>query len=153
MVKKYLIHAILIVHESTREIYKQHVQASLDGWDVTKKHQVHLSHKTWQNLTDTDTCENIRLIEPCIYYGYYKIFSKGQEIMAIHHNLLLQGFVVLQCDDPEWCLVDEFLQTVLFHPVIHLAMKNYCFYNPLINLWSNTLHWHCTWISYSYLFI
>ena len=80
---------MLIVHENTHEIYKQHVQASLDDWDVAKKYQVHLSHKTWQNLTDIDTCENIRLIQACIYHDYYKIFSKGQKIMAIYHNLPL----------------------------------------------------------------
>ena len=42
-----------------------------------------------QILMDTNTCENIRLIQACIYHDYYKIFSKGQEIMAIHRNLLL----------------------------------------------------------------
>ena len=39
-------------------------------------------------LTEINTCENIRLIQACIYYGYYEIFSKGQQIMAIHHNIL-----------------------------------------------------------------
>ena len=79
MVKKFInvIYSILIVHENTHEIYKQRVQASLDDRGVTKKYQVHLSHKTWQNLTDTDTCENMRLIQACIHHGYYKIFSKG----------------------------------------------------------------------------
>ena len=76
-------------YESTHEIYKQSVQASLDGWGVAKRDQVHLWHKTGQNLTDIDTCENIRLTQACIYHDYYKIFSKGQEIMAIHHNLPL----------------------------------------------------------------
>ena len=46
------------------------------------------NNKTWQNLTDIDTCENIRLIQACIYHGYYKIFSKGKWITAIHHSLL-----------------------------------------------------------------
>ena len=78
-----------MVYENTYEIYKQIVQASLDNWDAAKRYQVHLWHKTWQNLTDIDTCENIRLIQACIYHDYYKIFSKGQEIMAIHRNLLL----------------------------------------------------------------
>ena len=35
-------------------------------------------YKTWQNLTDIDTYENIRLIQACIYYGYYKFFSKSK---------------------------------------------------------------------------
>ena len=73
---------MLIVHENAHEIYKHCVQASLDDWDVAKKYQVHLWHKTWQNLTDIDTCENIRLIQACICHDYYKIFS-----MAIHHQL------------------------------------------------------------------
>ena len=71
MVKKCLNHVILIVYENTHETYKYCVQASLDGWDVAKKYQVHLSHKTWQNLADTDTFENIRLIQAFIYHGYY----------------------------------------------------------------------------------
>ena len=75
--------------QTMHEIYKPCVQVRLDGWGVAKKYQVHLWHKTWQDLTDTDTCENTRLIQACIYHDYYKIFSKGQEIMAIHHNLLL----------------------------------------------------------------
>ena len=87
--KEYLIHAISIVHETTHEIYKQRVQAGLDGLDVAKKYQAHLWHKTRQNLTGIDTCENIRLIQACIYHDYYKIFPKGQETMAIYHNLLL----------------------------------------------------------------
>ena len=77
MVKKCLIHAILILHEITNEIYKHCVQASLNGSDITKKLQVHSWHKTWQNLTDTDTCEDIRLIQAYIYHDYYKTFSKG----------------------------------------------------------------------------
>ena len=36
------------------------------------------------------------------------------------------------------------------HPGIHPAMKSCCCYNHLLNLWSNTLHWHYTWISCSY---
>ena len=51
---------------NTHEIYKHCVQVDLDGWDVTKRYQVHLWHKTGQNLTDTDTGENIRLIQGCI---------------------------------------------------------------------------------------
>ena len=51
------------------------MQANLDGRGVAKRYQVHLWHKTWQNLTDIDTCENIRLIKACIYHGYYTIFS------------------------------------------------------------------------------
>ena len=78
---------ILILYENTHEIYEKSVQASLDDWDVAKKYQVHLSHKTWQNLTDIDTFENIRLIQAYIYHDYYKSFCKGQGIMAIHHNL------------------------------------------------------------------
>ena len=31
-------------------------------------------------------------------------------------------------------------------------MKHFCCYNHFLNLWSNTLHWHCTWISFSFLF-
>ena len=89
MVRKCLIHSTLIVYENTHEIYQHWVQADLDDWDVAKKYQVHLLHKTWQNLTDIDTRENIRLIQASIYHGYYKIFSKGQGIMAIHHNPLL----------------------------------------------------------------
>ena len=88
MVRKCLIHAILIVYENTREIYKQNVQVDLDGCGVAKGHQVHLSHKTWQNLTDFDTCENICLIQACINHGYYKYFSKEQEMMTIHHQPL-----------------------------------------------------------------
>ena len=88
MASKCLIHAVLIVHENTHEIYKQRVQANLDGLDVAKKYKAHPSHKTKQNLTNTDTCENNRLIQACIYHDYYKIFSKEQEIMAIHHNLM-----------------------------------------------------------------
>ena len=41
-----------------------------------------------QNLTDIDTCENIRLIQACVYHGYFKILSKEQWIAAIHHSLL-----------------------------------------------------------------
>ena len=89
MVKEYLIHAILFADKNTHEIYKQHVQAGLDDLDVANKYQAHLWHKARQNLTGIDTCENIRLIQACIYHDYYKIFSKGEEIMAIHHNLLL----------------------------------------------------------------
>ena len=66
-----------MVHENTHEIYKQGIQASLDNRGVAKKYQVQLSHKRWQNLTDNDTCENIRLIQACIYHGCYKFFSKG----------------------------------------------------------------------------
>ena len=87
MVKKCPIYVVLIVHENTHEFYQQRVQASLDGWGVAKKYQVHLWHKTWQKFTDTDTSENIRLIQVCIYHGYYKRFSKGQEITTIHHSL------------------------------------------------------------------
>ena len=57
-----LIHVILIVHENTHEIYKHCVQVSFDGQGVARKYQVHLWGKTWQNLTDIDTCENIPLI-------------------------------------------------------------------------------------------
>ena len=89
MVKKCVIHAILMVLENTYEIYKQHVQAGLDDWGIAKKYEVHLSHKTWQNLTDINTCENIRLIRACIYQDYDKFFSKGWEIMVIHRNLWL----------------------------------------------------------------
>ena len=78
---------MLIAYENTHEIYKQSVQVSLDDKDVVKKYQVHLQWQTGQNLTKIDTCENIGLIQACIYHGYYKIFSEGQEIMAIHHNL------------------------------------------------------------------
>ena len=77
MVKKCIIHAILIIYENTHEIYKQPIQASLNDLGVAKKYEVHLSHKTWQNLTDIDTCEDISLIQACIYQEYYKIFSKG----------------------------------------------------------------------------
>ena len=75
------------------------MQVDLYDWDVAKKYQVHLWDKTWPNLIDIDTSENIRLIQACMYHGYHKIFSKGQGIMAIHHNLPLQGLIVLQCDD------------------------------------------------------
>ena len=77
MVKKCVIHAVLILHDNTHEIYKQRVQASLNDLGVAKKYKVHLSHKTWQNLTDTDTCKNILLIQACIYHDYYESFSKG----------------------------------------------------------------------------
>ena len=87
MVKKCLIHAILIAYENTHEIYEQRVQASLDDWDVAKKFQVHLWRQTWQNLTNIDTYENIRSIQACIYHGYYKIFSRRLGKEAIHHNL------------------------------------------------------------------
>ena len=60
----------------------------LDDWDVAKKYQVYLWHKTGQNLTDINTFENIRLIQACMFHGYYKIFSKGEEIMAIHDQPL-----------------------------------------------------------------
>ena len=42
-----------------------------------------------QILMDTNTCENIRLIQACIYHDYYIIFSKEQELMTIHHSLPL----------------------------------------------------------------
>ena len=71
-----LIHVILIVHENTHEIYKHCVQVSFNGQDIAKKYQVRLWHKTKQNLTDTYTCENICLIQACIYHDYYKIFFK-----------------------------------------------------------------------------
>ena len=61
---------------------------------------MHLWHKTWQNLNDIDICENIRLIQACIYHDYYKISSKGQWITVIHHSLLSQGLVLPQRDDP-----------------------------------------------------
>ena len=65
------------------------MQASLGSWGVATKYQVHLSHKTWQNLADIDTCENIRLIQVCIYHSYYKILAiKGWEIMSINRNLM-----------------------------------------------------------------
>ena len=89
MVKEFLIHAILIVYENVYEIYKQNVQGSWDDWDIVKKYQVHLRRQTGQNVTDTDTRENICLIQPCINHGYYKMFSKGQEITAIHQSLQL----------------------------------------------------------------
>ena len=41
-------------------------------------------------------------------------------------------------------MVTEFLQMVLSHPSIHPTVKNCCCYNHPLNLWSNTLHWHCT---------
>ena len=84
MVRKFLIYAILIVHENTHEIYKHCVQVGLDDWDTAKKYQAHLWHKTWQNLTGIIKCENIRLIQTYIYHDY----SKGPEAMAIHHQLL-----------------------------------------------------------------
>ena len=62
MVNKCLIHAILIVYENTHEIYKQSVQASLGGWDVAKKYQVHLQQQTEKNLTDINAGQNIHLI-------------------------------------------------------------------------------------------
>ena len=89
MVKEFLIHALLIVYENAYEIYKQNVQASWDDWDIVKKYQVDLQQQTGQNLIDIDTRESIRLIQPCIYHGYYKMFSKGQEITAIHQSLQL----------------------------------------------------------------
>ena len=68
---------MLIAYENTHEIYKQSVQVSLDDKDVVKKYQVHLQWQTGQNLTKIDTCENIGLIQACIYHGCYKIFSEG----------------------------------------------------------------------------
>ena len=85
---KCLNHAILIVHENKQEIYKHYVQVSLDGYGVAKRYQMHLWRNTWQNLTTISTCQNIRLMQACIYYGYYKISSKGQWITTIHHSLL-----------------------------------------------------------------
>ena len=82
MVKKCLIHAILIVYENTHEIYKHCVEVDLDGGGVAKNYQVHLWHK------NTAKCDHIRLIQACILLDYYKIFSKRQEIMAIHHQPL-----------------------------------------------------------------
>ena len=87
MVKKCPNHAILIVHEDTHEIYKQRVQASLDGSSVVKKCQVPLWYETWQTLTDIDTCKNIRLIQAFIYHGYYNIISKGQSVTTIYNSL------------------------------------------------------------------
>ena len=87
MVKKCLIHAKLTVYENIHQICKQLVQIDLDDLDAAKKYQAYLWHKTKQNLTGTDTCENIRLIQAYIYHGYYKMFSKGLKIMAIHHQL------------------------------------------------------------------
>ena len=80
---------MLTAYENTHEIYKQSVQVSLDDKDVAKKYQVHLQRQTGQNLTEIDTCENIGLIQVCIYHGYYKIFSEGWEIMTTHRSLLL----------------------------------------------------------------
>ena len=76
---------MLIIHENTLEIYKHFVQVDLDDWDVAKKNQVHLWQKIWQNLTDTDTCENIYVY---IYHGHYKFFSKWPAIMTIHDQPL-----------------------------------------------------------------
>ena len=45
------MHAILITHQNTHEIYRHCVQVDLDDSDVVKKYQVYLRHKTWQNLT------------------------------------------------------------------------------------------------------
>ena len=87
MVKECLNHAILIVHENIHETYKHLVQVNLDGAGVAKRYQVHLQHQTGKNLTDINKCENIHLIQACIYHNYYKIYSKGPWIMAIHHNL------------------------------------------------------------------
>ena len=39
------------------------------------------------------------------------------------------------------------------HLSIYPAMKSCCCYNHPLNLWSNTFHWHYTWISYSFSFI
>ena len=88
MVKECLIRAILIVYENTNEIYRHCVQVDLHDLGVAKKCQVHLWHKTWPNLTDINTCENICLIQACIYCGYYKTFSRGLGIMTIHHQPL-----------------------------------------------------------------
>ena len=103
---------------------------------------MHLWPKTWQNLTNIDTCENIRLIQACIYHDHDNSLSKGNWIMVIHHSLLSQGLALSQCDDPKRYSAAGFLRMVLFHPGIYLVMKNRCCYTHLLNLWSNTLHWH-----------
>ena len=100
MAKKRPSHAILILNENTHEVYKHCVQVTLDGSGVAKKYQVYLRHKPWQNLTEIDTCENIRLIQACIYHGYYKMLSKGQWITAIHHSLMPYGLLLPECYDP-----------------------------------------------------
>ena len=41
-VRKFLIHKVLFIHESTHEIYKHCIEANLHGKGVTKKYQVHL---------------------------------------------------------------------------------------------------------------
>ena len=36
------------------------------------------NRKQVKNLTDIDTCKNIRLIQACIYHDYYKFSPKGK---------------------------------------------------------------------------
>ena len=36
------------------------------------------NEKQGKNLTGIDTCENIRLIQACIYHDYYQCFPKGK---------------------------------------------------------------------------
>ena len=95
MAKKRLNRAVLIVHEDTHEVYTSKyiltctLRTSKCGWlRCCQEIPSALMTQTGQNLTDIDTCENIRLIQFCICHGYYKLFSKGQWITATHHSLL-----------------------------------------------------------------
>ena len=84
---------------NTHEIYKHYVQVSLDDWRVAKKYQALLWHKTWQNLTAIDVFGNIRLIQACIYHGYYKIFQRAKDNGRSSPAIVGFGFAIMW-----WCL-------------------------------------------------
>ena len=64
------------------------LRASKFGWlRCCQEMRSTLVTQTMAKLNWDDTCENIRLIQACIYHGCYKILSKEQSITAIHHNL------------------------------------------------------------------
>ena len=92
MVKECLDCEVLIVHENIDEIWRERAQVNLDCCGGAMIYQVRLWHKTVQNLADTDTCQNIRLIQACIYHCYYKISFKGHWLTTIYHSLLLYCF-------------------------------------------------------------
>ena len=88
MVKECLDYEVLIAHENIDEIYRQRARVSLDVEGAAKKYRVYLWQQTEQNLTDTNTCENICLVLAYIYHGYHGISSKARLIRTIHHRLL-----------------------------------------------------------------
>ena len=56
---------------------------------------MHLWHKTSQNLTDIDTCENIRLIKANIYHDYYKILQSARNNGHLSPAVVGFGFATM----------------------------------------------------------